>query len=126
MEEKREGFSGEPRLLPESERNWAMFCHLSAFAGFFFPFGAIIGPLVCWLSKKDESQWVDKNGKAAMNFNLSILLYSVLVIPLCFILVGFMIIGLLWVLKVICIIIASVKAAKGEMFKYPLSIPFIQ
>ena len=126
MEEKREGFNEEPKLLPESERNWAMFCHLSAFAGFFFPFGSIIGPLVCWLSKKDESQWVDKNGKAAMNFNISILLYCVLVIPLCFIVVGFLLIGFLMVLKVICIIIASVRAAKGEMFKYPLSIPFVQ
>ena len=116
----------EFRPLSESERNWAMLCHLSAFAGFFFPFGGIIGPLVCWLSRKDESAWVDENGKAAMNFNLSILLYNVLVIPLCFILIGFMIIGFLVVFKVICIIIGSIKGSKGEKFSYPLAIPFIQ
>jgi uncharacterized protein len=116
----------EVRQLSESERNWAMLCHLSAFASFFFPFGGIIGPLICWLSRKDESAWVDENGKAAMNFNLSILLYSVLCIPLCFILIGFVIIGFLVTLKVVCIIIASVKGSKGEKFKYPLAIPFIQ
>jgi uncharacterized Tic20 family protein len=116
----------ENKILSESERNWAMLCHLSAFAGFFFPFGGIIGPLICWLSRKDESAWVDRNGKASMNFELSILLYSVLCIPLCFILIGFLILGFLVTLKVICIIIASVKASKGETFRYPMSIPFIQ
>jgi uncharacterized Tic20 family protein len=116
----------EIRELPESERNWAMLCHLSAFAGFFFPFGGIIGPLICWLSRKDEFAWVDENGKASMNFQLSMLLYMVLAIPLCFILVGIPIVIFLGFLKVICIIIASVKASKGEKFKYPLAIPFIQ
>jgi uncharacterized Tic20 family protein len=116
----------EIRELPESERNWAMLCHLSAFAGFFFPFGGIIGPLICWLSKKDESAWVDMNGKEAMNFQMSILLYIVLAIPLFFILIGIPIVVFLGFLKIICIIIASIKASKGERFKYPLAIPFIQ
>jgi uncharacterized protein len=116
----------ENRILTESERNWAMLCHLSAFAGFFFPFGGIIGPLICWLSKRDESTWVYLNGRAALNFQLSMLLYIVLAVPLCFILIGIPIIMVLGTLKVVCVIIASVKAAKGEMFRYPLVIPFLQ
>jgi uncharacterized Tic20 family protein len=116
----------EIREFTESEKNWAMLCHLSAFAGFFFPFGSIIGPLICWLTKKDESSWVNENGKASMNFQLSIMLYIVLSIPLCFIVIGIPIVVFLGILKIICIIIASVKAGKGERFKYPLSIPFIQ
>lgn len=116
----------ENKVLSESERTWAMLCHLSAFAGFFFPFGGIIGPLICWMSRKDESAWVDENGKAAMNFNLSLLLYTILIIPLCFILVGFFFLGIIYTLKVVCIIIASVSSSKGEKFKYPLAIPFIQ
>jgi hypothetical protein len=116
----------EIRVLSETERNWAMFCHLSAFAGFLFPFGGIIGPLICWLSRKDESTWVNENGKASLNFQLSMLLYIVLVIPLCFIIIGFPIISVLIILKIVCIIISSIKASKGEEFKYPLAIPFIQ
>jgi uncharacterized Tic20 family protein len=116
----------ENRVLSETERNWAMICHLSAFAGFFFPFGGIIGPLICWLSKKDESAWVSVNGRNSLNFQLSMLLYIVLAIPLCFIIIGIPIVMILGTLKVICIIIASVKAAKGELFRYPLVIPFIQ
>jgi uncharacterized Tic20 family protein len=116
----------ENRVLSESERNWGMLCHLSAFAGYFFPFGGIIGPLICWLSRKDESAWIDENGKAALNFNLSILLYTILVAPLCIIIVGFLLIGLLMLLKLIMVIIASIKTARGERFKYPMAIPFIQ
>lgn len=116
----------ENRVLSETERNWAMLCHLSAFAGFFFPFGGIIGPLICWLTRKDESAWIDINGKNSLNFELSILLYIVLCIPLIFIVVGIPIIFMLVTVKVICIIIGSVKASKGELFKYPLAIPFIQ
>lgn len=116
----------ENKVLSETERNWAMLCHLSGFAAYFFPFGGIIGPLICWLSKKDESAWIDENGKAAMNFNLSILLYCILLVPLCFIIVGIFLIIALQTLRVICIIIASVKASKGEKFKYPMAIPFIQ
>lgn len=112
--------------LSESERNWAMLCHLSALAGFFFPFGGIIGPLICWLSRKDESMWIDQNGKASLNFQLSILLYWILAVPLCFIIIGIPIVIFLGILKVVCIIVASIRAAKGEVFRYPMAIPFIQ
>jgi uncharacterized Tic20 family protein len=116
----------ENRLLTETERNWAMLCHLSAFAGFFFPFGGIIGPLICWMSKRDDSAWININGRAALNFNLSMLLYIILSLPLCIIIIGIPIVMALGTLKVVCVIIASIKAARGEMFRYPLSIPFVQ
>ena len=116
----------EIKTYTQNERDWAMFCHLSAFAGYFFPFGGIIGPLICWMSRKDESAWVDQNGKASINFQLSMLLYTVLAIPLCFILIGIPIIIFLYLLELVCIVMASVKASKGEVFKYPISIPFFQ
>ena len=103
-----------------------MFCHLSAFAGYFFPFGGIIGPIICWISRRDESEWVNANGKASLNFQISILLYTILVIPLCFIIVGIPLLITLVILDIVCIIVASIRAAKGEVYKYPLSIPFIQ
>jgi hypothetical protein len=116
----------EIRVLSETERNWAMFCHLAGFAGFFVPLGGVIGPLVIWLSKRDDSTWVNENGKSSLNFQLSILMYMVLVIPLCLILIGIPLLIILGILKIVFVIIASVKASKGEEFRYPLSIPFIQ
>jgi uncharacterized protein len=116
----------EIRVLSDTERNWAMFCHLAAFAGFFFPFGGVIGPLICWMSKKDESTWVNENGKVSLNFQLSMLLYMVLCIPLLFILIGIPIMIILIILDIVFITIGSIRASKGEEIKYPLSIPFIQ
>ena len=55
------------------------------------------------------------------------LLYTVLAIPLCFILIGIPIIMFISVvLELVCIVVASIRAAKGEVFKYPISIPFVQ
>jgi len=116
----------EIKTYTQSERDWAMFCHLSAFARFFFPFGGIIGPIICWISRKDESEWVNINGKASLNFQLSMLLYTVLLIPLCFIVVGIPLLIALFILDIVCIIVATIRAAKGEAYKYPISIPFVQ
>jgi uncharacterized Tic20 family protein len=116
----------EIKIYPESERNWAMFCHLSAFAGLFFPFGGIIGPMIFWLSRKDTSELVDRNGRASLNFQLSMLLYTVLCIPLFFLLIGFLILGVLLVVEIVSVVVASIRAANGQDFSYPLTIPFIQ
>jgi uncharacterized Tic20 family protein len=112
--------------ISQNDKNWAMACHLSAFAGSFFPLGSVLGPMICWLSRKDTSDWVDKNGKASLNFQISMLLYFVLSIPLIFMVVGIPIVMFIWILKVVCTIVASVKTARMESFKYPLSIPFFQ
>jgi uncharacterized protein len=117
----------DARNLTETEKNYAMFCHLSGFAGFFFPVGGgIIATFIIWLSKREESSWIDENGKASLNFQLSILLYTILAFPLCFIIIGIPIIGILWILKFVFLAIVSVKAGKGERQKYPITIPFIQ
>ena len=116
----------ENKTYTQSERDWAMFCHLTAFIGYFFPFRGIIGPLICWMSRRNESVWVDINGKSSMNFQLSMLLYIILAIPLCIILIGIPIVIFLAIFRLVCIVIASIKASQGEVFKYPLSIPFIQ
>jgi len=112
--------------LSESERNWAMFCHLSTFSSFIIPFGGIIGPLIFWSTKKNESVFIDRNGKSALNFQLSILLYTIICIPLMFIIIGFVLWAALLVIEFVCVIIASIKAAQGEDYKYPICIPFIQ
>ncbi len=104
-----------------------MLCHLSAFAGYLFPFfGGIIAPLIFWLSRKEESEWVDKNGKASLNFQISIFLYCFLSLPLILLVVGVFLLIFFATLELVCIIIASIRAAEGREFRYPLSIPFIQ
>lgn len=63
-------------MITNTEKNWATFTHLSTLSQYCIPLGNFIFPLIIWVSKKDESDYVDDNGKQALNFQLSVLLYS--------------------------------------------------
>ncbi len=64
--------------LSKHERNLSSLIHASTFSKFFIPFGNFIIPLVLWTANKKEYAFVDYNGKQALNFQISILLYSIL------------------------------------------------
>lgn len=108
------------------EKLWATFCHLAGFAGFVVPFGNIIAPLVLWLIKKDELPFVDENGRASLNFQISVTIYTLGAAVLSIILIGLPILIGILILDIVCIIKASFTANKGEYFRYPLSISFIK
>lgn len=109
-------------------------CHLSAFASFIIPLGNIMGPLVVWLLRRDYLPAVDKHGKAALNFNISITLYmlvgAAISVALMLVLIGFLlifvVIGGLFVLWIVATVIAASKAGSGEFWEYPLSIRFLR
>ena len=134
----------------------AFLIHISAFAGFVFPFGQIITPLIAWQTLKDRSPFLDEQGKEAINFNLSYTLYafilSIAFIPLffrsffssfnnfnnfqlnldlstnnLFNIMGLgSILGILYLVGISLIIIAAFKAKEGENYTYPFTIKFIK
>ena len=63
-------------MLSNHHKNVAAVIHLSALSKFIFPLGNFIMPLIFWTMNKDKSEFVDKHGKQAINFQLSILLYT--------------------------------------------------
>jgi uncharacterized protein len=109
----------------QNERTWAMFCHLSAFAGFIIPFGGIIGPIVVWAIKKDQYPLVDDQGKEAVNFSISMVIYYIAAAILILVLVGFLLLGALFFFRLIITVVAAIKANEGVRFRYPLCIRFI-
>ena len=113
-------------MTPSDEKNFAMLCHLSALAGLFIPFGNLIGPLIFWLLKKDQSVLVDANGKESLNFQITMLIAMFVSILLCFILIGIPLAIAVGLLSLIMPIIAAVKAGGGEIYRYPLTIRFLQ
>lgn len=120
------GYSyNRPAEKSTNNNAYIVFMHLSQFAGFIICGLGFILPIVLWVSRSKESKDIDMHGKNIMNFMLSMLLYSVILIPLCFLLIGIPFLILLAVLEIIFIIIAAIKAANGEYWKYPLSIPFM-
>ena len=64
------------------QKNIAALTHLSALSKFVFPLGNFIMPLALWILNKDKSEFIDKHGKQAINFQLSILLYSIIIASL--------------------------------------------
>jgi uncharacterized Tic20 family protein len=62
------------------ETNTATFTHLSSLTQYFIPFGNFIFPIIFWTSKKDKSEFVDHHGKQVLNFQLSLLVYSLVLI----------------------------------------------
>ncbi len=114
------------KMDEKQEKTWAMLCHLGTFAGLIIPFGHIIAPLVIWLIKKEESPFVEDQGKESLNFQISLTIYFFVASILTFILIGFVLLPALAIFAIIMVIIASVKANDGEKFRYPLCIRFIK
>lgn len=123
-----------PPAAPEEKysRTWGMLCHLAGLAGCFAPWIAhVAGPLIVWLLKRNDSAYIDTEGKESLNFQLSLALYSVAgSIVLALTIVGlFLIPFFLWslyVLNVICVIFAAIQSSGGQHFRYPLIIRFIK
>ena len=131
-------------MATQNDNNSAFLLHLSAFFGYIFPFGAVVGPLVIWELNKRKSDFIDKNGKEAVNFNLSFLLYTFIlgisIVPFAIrtimndfhhldlfgMISAGSLIGILAVVKFVLIIYAAIKANQGEVYDYPLTIKFIK
>jgi len=111
--------------LTKDERMWAMLCHLFALAGFIIPFGNVIGPLVGWLIKKEESEFVNDQGKEAVNFQISMTIYIIISAFLVVVLIGIPLLIGLAIFDLIMIIVAAIKANDGVKYRYPLTIRLI-
>ena len=112
--------------LNQDEKTFGMLAHLAALAGFIIPFGNIIGPLVIWLIKKDQSAWVDKQGKESLNFQISITIYAIISGILTLVLIGALLLIAVGIFSLVMIIIASIKVNDGLDFQYPLCIRLLK
>ena len=94
--------------------------------------GAHCWALLVWLLKRDDAPEIDDQGKESLNFQISMLIYTVLLGFVCFVLmfvlIGFLLIplfGVLYLLNIVLVIIASIKASEGKLYRYPLTIRLI-
>jgi uncharacterized Tic20 family protein len=105
-----------------------MFAHLSALLGLLVGGLTFIGPLVIWLIKKDESKFVDANGKESLNFQLNILIYYLvsLAVTVGTCGIAFPLPLALMVFAIIMPVIAGIKANEGQVYQYPLTFRIIK
>jgi uncharacterized Tic20 family protein len=117
-----------PAETNPDDRQWGMLCHLSALLGLMVGGLTFIGPLVVWLLKKDQSKFVDYHGKEALNFQLNILIYTLIAGAItaatCGLLFPLLFVPLL--LGIIMPIIAGIKANEGNYYEYPATFRLIK
>src|SRR6059058_1963168 len=110
-----------------SVQTWCVLAHATALVGFLVPLaGHIVGPLIVWLAKRVDSAEIDAHGKESLNFQLSMLIYNLIAAVLCLVLIGFFILAILHILNIVLVIIASIQASEGKLYRYPLAIRLIK
>ncbi|WLD93024.1 DUF4870 domain-containing protein [Alkalihalobacillus sp. AL-G] len=113
--------------LTKEEKNWGMFAHLLGFAGYLtFALGFVLGPLVVWLMKRNESKYVDYHGKEALNFQISFMIYAFIASLLIFVLIGFVLLPIVTILHIVFTIIGTMRASEGNYYRYPMTIRFMK
>ncbi len=101
------------------DKNIAVITHL---AGMLF---SIFPGLIVWLLKKDDSAYIADQAKEALNFQITILLAYFVSSVLAFILIGFVLMGIIWMINIIFCIVAAIAASKGESYRYPFALRLI-
>ncbi|MFC4386913.1 DUF4870 domain-containing protein [Gracilibacillus marinus] len=102
------------------ERLFAMLLYVLSL---FFP---VLAPLLIWLLKRDQSDFIDYHGKEYFNFLISFTIYGIISGILVIILIGFVLLGIISILLLVFTIIAAVKAYQGERYRIPMVIRFIK
>ena len=116
----------ETTSTSSSVRTWCVLAHATALVGFLVPVaGHIVGPLIVWLAKRQDSAEIDAHGKESINFQISMLIWNIVAGILVLVVIGIPILILLHVLNIIFVIVASIRASEGKLYRYPLSIRLI-
>jgi len=109
-----------------NDRQLIVITHLSQLVTLVIGFGSLILPLILWMTNKEKVYEMNEHGKNILNFQISLIIYSLVCIPL-ILLLGLGLIGLiiLAIISIIFPIINAIKASNGEVPKYPLSLNII-
>ena len=107
----------EPVALPTAdEKNIAVLTHLAGTVFSIFP------SLIVWLLKRDDSAYIGDQARDALNFQITVLIAYAISSVLMVILVGFALMGIVWLGNILFSIVAAIAASKGEYYRYPLTL----
>jgi uncharacterized Tic20 family protein len=111
--------TGQPPMRPDEEKLWAIGAHLGPLVL------GVLAPLIVWLVFKDRSAFLDRTGKEALNMQLSYLIYFVVATITIFLLIGFLLLPLVGLAWLVLMIVATIKVANFEDYRYPLIFRFV-
>ena len=118
------GPPGQRPLPPDQERLWGMLAHLLSFVAAYIALG-FLAPLIVLMVFGQRSAYVRAHAVESLNFNLSWLLYAIVAGILVIVGIGLLILLALGIAYVVLVVIASVRANNGQLYRYPLTIRFM-
>jgi uncharacterized Tic20 family protein len=125
-----DGDSHSPGRPTPADRNWAVLCHLGGLGFYLLPvvFGGVLVSFALWRTKRHDSVFVDQNGREALNFQIAVLLGGAAVIAAGLFVneaLGYLLILPLVAFHAVFTVIGAVRADRGEVYRYPLTIRFV-
>ena len=119
MEEKSYlGQDSEPVIAPTSdEKTMALLSHVLTLAVGF------LAPLIIYLIKKNESSFVTAHAKESLNFQITIF---IIIVALVITVVGILLLWIVGILALVLVIMATIKASEGKLYRYPFSLRLIK
>ncbi len=86
----------------------------------------LLAPLIIYLVKKDESKFVESHSKESLNFQITVIIIGIIGIILVILLIGILILWALGIVTLILVIVASIRASEGKLYRYPFNLRLIK
>jgi hypothetical protein len=102
-----------------NDKNIAVLTHIG---GIFFSF---IPSLIVWLLKKDDSAYLGGQAREALNFQITMVIGYMAAGVLAWVLIGFLLYPILWLINLVLCIMAAMAVSKGEDYQYPFALRLI-
>lgn len=110
-----------PTIVPTSdEKTMALLSHILTIVAWF------IAPLIIYLLRKDESTFVAEHAKESLNFQITMLVFYVISGILVLLLIGLLFIWILSIVNLILVVVATIKAGEGKLYRYPINFRLIK
>lgn len=102
-------------------KGWAVAAHVLPLLGL-----PLVGPLIIWVIKHEDDPFVEEHSREALNFWISVFMYAFISVLLVIVLIGILMLIVLGIFSFVAAIVATIKAASGDEFRYPLTIRLIK
>jgi uncharacterized Tic20 family protein len=116
---------GPPGMPTDQERTWALAAHIGSFLAAYVALGFLC-PLVVLLVKGNESPYVRHHAIESLNFQITAAILTIVFVILVFVVIGIFLLIALGIAYVILVIMATVAASRGELYRYPVSLRLVK
>ncbi|SRR6266496_1213298 len=112
------GTEMQPDYIPTSdEKTLAVLSHILTLVA------PILAPLIIYLVKKNESRFVEWHAKESLNFQITV---AIIIIILFISIIGILVAWVVGIISLVLVIVATIRASEGKLYRYPFSIRLIK